>query len=412
MRTITACRSCNSTALTAVLDLGNQYLSDFRDDLVRPPRVPLQMLLCTNCTLVQLRHTADPEDLYHPRYSFKSGVNPAIRADLADVVEYALGFKSNPASWLDIACNDGTLLASVPNTVFRGGVDPLPQFADEAREHADRIVVGFFNPADWLRRFDVVTSISMFYDIDDPNGFVDGVKQVLAADGVWVIQQNYLPTMIDVGSVDNVSHEHLTYWSLASLEPLLARHGLQVVDVELNPINGGCFRTAVARTGRRPVSPSVQARRNAEAGAGLGELATFEAFAGRAAALLASLASLIAEIRARGETVWVYGASTRGGTLWQAAGLTADDLPAVVDRNPDKVGRRMSAIGAPIVSEAAARAARPDYLLVGPWWFADQFVRREHAYLQRGGRIIIPLPRITVVDAPRDVEAPAQIART
>ncbi|WP_213451573.1 class I SAM-dependent methyltransferase [Rhizomonospora bruguierae] len=397
-RVIDACRACGGRALVEVANLGEQYLSDFRDDEVRPPRYPLVAYWCAICSLLQLGHTAPAAEMYHPRYSFKSGVNPAIAADLADVVRYALAAKPDAEAWLDIASNDGTLLAAVPPAIYRVGVDPLAQFAEEAARHADRIVVSFFRP-EFLPKwhFDVITSVSMFYDVDDPNAFVAGVRRVLAPDGVWVIQQNYVGSMLTAGSVDNISHEHLTYWSLRSLSRLLGRHGLEVVDVQLNPINGGCFRTLVCRKGDRPVQPSVAALAAAERAQGLERAETYWRFADRARDTLIELAALVAGINDRGERVYVYGASTRGGTLWQAAGLTERDLPFVVDRNPAKVGRRMSALGSLIISEEQARVARPQYLLVGPWWFADDFSERESEYLERGGKMIIPLPHLKVV---------------
>lgn len=400
MKRIDTCRLCGSGQLHEVIDLGLQSLSDFRDDDAPVPRVPLQVLLCGQCGLLQLRHTADPGDLYHERYSFKSGVNPAIRDDLRDVVNYAIGQRGNTGRWLDIASNDGTLLSYVPTFFHRTGIDPLPQFADDARRYADRVIVDLFDPAYFEPgEFDVITSVSMFYDLDDPHEFVAGVESVLAEDGIWVIQQNYLPAMLANNSVDNISHEHLAYYSLATMERLLGEHGLEVNDVQISPINGGCFRTLVTRTGSRPIRASVKSLAAQEEAAGLAQVAAYEQFAADARANLEELAALVRDINGRGERVWVYGASTRGGTVWQAAGLTAKDLPFVVDRNPDKVGKVMSAIGAPIISEEQARAERPEYLLVGPWWFKDVFIDRERDYLAGGGRLIFPLPHLEIVGA-------------
>jgi SAM-dependent methyltransferase len=399
VRTITACRACGSTTLVEALNLGEHFLSDFREDQTKPPRVPLVVVRCHDCTLVQLRHTAPPADLYHPRYSFKSGVNPAIARDLADVVATALQWRPGPASWLDIASNDGTLLSHVGEYVWRVGCDPLEQFAAECKQHADWVVVDFFTPDRFARTvpFDIITSVSVFYDLDDPNQFVEGVKRVLADDGVWVVQQNYLLDMLNANSVDNVSHEHLAYYSVASLSALLARHGLEINDVQHSSVNGGCIRTVITRAGTREILPSVDEALDAEQAAGLDTLAPLAEFADRSEKALAELRDLIRTINERGQRVWAYGAGTRAGTIWQAAGLDHEDLPFVVDRNPDKVGRFQSAIGARIISEEQMRADPPDYLAIGPWWFKDQFVEREADFLDHGGQLIVPLPELEVI---------------
>jgi SAM-dependent methyltransferase len=393
------CRSCHSPELTEVLDLGSQYLSDFRDDDSRPPRWPLVLLLCGECGLVQLRDTTPRELMYHDRYGFRSGVNEAIRADLADVVDYARKNQPNAQGWLDIACNDGTLLSFVPNTFHRVGVDPVSTFEPLSRRHADRIVVDFFDPARFAarERFDVVTSISMFYDLDDPNDFVAGVAKMLAPDGIWVIQQNYALSMLRLGAVDNVVHEHITYWSLAALTRLLDRHGLEVNDVLESEVNGGSFRTLVSRRGSRPVAATVAARLADEAAAGLDKPAAWLDFAARVRKAFADLHHLVREINAAGKRCYIYGASTRGGTIWQAAGLTVADLPYAVERQAAKVGRKIASIGVPIISEAQARADHPDYMLVAPWFFRDVFVEREQDYLKSGGKLIFPLPDLEIV---------------
>jgi NDP-4-keto-2,6-dideoxyhexose 3-C-methyltransferase len=398
---ITTCRSCASDALRPVLSLGEQHLSEFRMDDSRPPKYPLNLMACGVCTLAQLGFTAPAREMFHGTYSFKSGISEAIRTDLGDVVAY--GYYNQPAaqSWLDIACNDGTLLACVPKHIRRVGIDPLAQFADEALAHADKVVTDFFHAEHFIgESFDVITSVSMFYDLDDPNAFVQGVKQVMAPGGIWVIQQNYLPLMLENSSVDNISHEHLAYYSMTSLKPLLESHGLEIVDVELNPINGGCFRTLVARQGEREVTEWVGQLLEEESVMGIGvggNFSALDAFVKRAESALANLRQMVDTITEAGYSIYVYGASTRGAVIWQAAGLDVGQLPKVVERNPAKVGRYMSAIGAPIISEEQARTEKPDYLLLGPWWLRNNVIERERDYLQAGGHFIVPLPELEVI---------------
>ena len=391
------CRNCG-TETSQVLDLGDHYLPDFTDPGTPPgPKYPLRLEFCPGCTLLQLDETTPRSALYHERYGFKSGVNEAIRADLADVVKYALAAKPGALSWLDIACNDGTLLSQVPEGIYRAGIDPLKQFAAEAAGHADRVVSDYFAPHHFDAPFDVITSVSMFYDLDDPGAFAGDAASVLATHGVWVIQQNYALAMLERNAVDNICHEHVTYFSVTSLKPLLERQGLEICDVAYSDVNGGCFRTLAAHAGTRPVMPSVQKALDAEQAAGLGDAATYTRWADDVQAELARTRELLDQAKAGGKRVLVYGASTRGGTILQMIGAGPELLPAAVERNPAKVGKVMAATGIPVISEEEMRADPPEYLLVSPWFFRDVFTAREAAYLKAGGRMVFPLPRFEVV---------------
>lgn len=395
---ITQCRACSSDRLKTRLDLGEQYLSDFRDDDSKPAKYPLVLAECQDCLLAQLRHSAPPSELYHERYSFKSGVSPAIGRDLDTIVTLGRWSKrkdhtTKQMSWLDIASNDGTLLSYVPEHFRRVGIDPLVQFADEARGHADEIVVNFFSAdAVHYEQFDIITSVSMFYDLDDPNRFVEDFKKCLAPNGVWICQQNDLQQMIRNNSFDNISHEHLTYWSLSTFIPFLERGGLRVVESDLSAINGGCFRAVICRQGelekRFPLSLSAQ-----------DESPDWRRFGDECADCIIKVRNFVESAVDAGKAVLVYGASTRGAVIWQAAGLDVQQLPYVVERNPAKVGKIMSAVGAPIISEEDAREMRPDYMLVGPWWLRDDIVAREADYLRRGGKLVFPLPSLEIVSA-------------
>jgi len=258
------CRSCESGRLQNALDLGNLYVSNFADvpDSARWPRVPLDLILCEECGLVQLRHTTPPEWLY-AHYWYKSGISATMRAALADLARKAGHFAGlhEGDSVLDIGCNDGTLLRSYSyDEIRRVGFEPAENLAGEAAAGIDRIVPDFFSARPLAgEQFRVVTSIAMFYDLEDPGSFVADVASVLMEEGVWVIEMHYLPVVLEHNAFDSICHEHLEYYSLSSLEPLLARHGLRVADVETNEVNGGSFRVYVVH--RDSPAASVPARR-------------------------------------------------------------------------------------------------------------------------------------------------------
>lgn len=405
MKAITNCRACGSTNLTEFLDLGKQYLSDFRDDGSKPPKYPLVAMLCNGCKLVQLAHTTPQPEMYHERYGFKSGVSDTIKADLDSVVLHAFQYINDPRRWLDIGSNDGTLLSFIPEDVYRMGVDPVTFLCDEARRRGVglHIINRYFDtkvatmlsedPGD----FDVITTISCFYDMPNPLSFVQDVASVLGAKGVWIIQQNYLLTTIELNAVDNFCHEHLEYYTLLSLENLLERFGLEVNEVTTSSINGGSIRTVVSHKGTFPIDDSVERQRAIERRYGVDDLETYQDFANRIGSKLTELWVLVKELKAEGKSIAILAASTRGATIWQAANIDSKLVDYAVERNPAKVGRMFSAIGIPIISEEEAHERKPDVMLIGPWFNGDEIIKREADYLASGGSLVLPLPEITVI---------------
>lgn len=395
---IKACRACGSISLIPILDLGEQYISDFRTDVSKPPRYPVKALICEDCKLVQLTHNVPQPLMYHDNYGFKSGVNEAIKADLDSATVDAFQYVPDPKSWLDIASNDGTLLSFVPRDIVRFGVDPVTYLCRQALPYADVIYNDYFSaylfPED--AKFDVVTSISCFYDMPRPKVFCDHVAGILAPRGIWVIQQNYLATSLKLGAIDNFCHEHLTYWTLLSLEKLLDRCGLEVVEVKTSMVNGGSIRTMVAHKGIFEIDESVKEQRYQEKKANLHNLKPYLDFADSSFESIRQLSRLVTDLKAQGNSVAILGASTRGSTIWQAAGLGPELIDYAVERNPAKVGRYFSAIGVPIISELEAHKRLPEYMIVGPWFFLDNIIEREKGYLEAGGKLIAPLPEVKI----------------
>lgn len=395
---IQACRSCGASDLMRVIDLGMQYLSDFREDDSKPPKAPLTLMMCEKCDLVQLAHTVDRSSLYHNNYGFRSGVNEGIVNDLHGIVKSAMAYVRK-GRWLDIAANDGTLLSFVPDRFEKVGIDPVEKFKDEGAQFADAWICDYFSAeAVNDQKFNVITSISMFYDIDKLDQFVGEVASVLADTGVWIIQQNYLYEMLRLGAIDNICHEHLTYFDLHTLQALLGRHGLIVTDAQVSPVNGGVLRTVVRRMGRMDwsVNRSVGRVLKRELTAGLGEPETMVKFVGEVKYNLGKLSQVVAD--SNNQPIDIYGASTRGAVLWQAAGIDYRDVSFAVERQAEKVGKWFSPIGVQIISEEEMRATPPQSLLVGPWWHRESFIEREEQFLKNGGRMIFPLPKVEVIN--------------
>jgi len=254
---VVQCRICKSKNLVPILSLDNQFVSDFLiSENPKCSKIPLELLLCDpnsgGCGLLQLRHSVPP-DMMYKQYWYKSGISTTIKNDLQDIVSkiQKLSDLKNNDIVVDIGCNDGTLLRFYNNKdLIRVGFEPARNLVKEAEVGTNKIINNFFNYDDFHKNFrnkrtKVITAISMFYDLEDPNKFIDDITKILDPEGVFVIQQNYLLSMLEQNAFDNICHEHLEYYSLFSLENLLKNHNLEVFDVELNNINGGSFRTYI-----------------------------------------------------------------------------------------------------------------------------------------------------------------------
>jgi hypothetical protein len=408
-----SCRICGHRELAPILDLGEQALTGVFPCSVAEPitRGPLQLLKCHgegSCGLVQLRHSYDSAEMYGANYGYRSSLNRSMVQHLgAKVAGLLERFPPAPGDLvLDIGSNDGTLLSFYPEPLRLVGMDPTAAKFREFYQPRIEVIADFFSASAFAARFGgakakVITSIAMFYDLNDPTAFVRQIAEVLDDEGVWHFEQSYLPLMLARNAYDTVCHEHLEYYALRQIEWMLARCGLRLLDVELNDVNGGSFALTVGKVGSRHTAnaAAIDRVRAAEAAAGLDTLAPYRAFEQRVFAHRAALLALLQRLAGEGATVFGYGASTKGNVILQFCGLTAAQLPCIAEVNPGKYGCVTPGSHIPIVSEHEAHERRPDYLLVLPWHFRENLLAREKEFLARGGRMIFPLPEIDIVGA-------------
>ncbi|MES2179193.1 MAG: class I SAM-dependent methyltransferase [Gemmatimonadota bacterium] len=409
------CRACGSSALTPVLDLGPQYLqgSFVMEGKPLPPmrRIPTALVRCDPsrdekaCGLVQMVCSVPPEILYSV-YWYRSGTNETMRRHLASVVSDAMStLGRTPLRVLDIGCNDGTLLRNYPAEVVQFGCDPSD--AVLGCEPTVHVVQETF-PSRTLQRaageqpFDIVTSIAMFYDLEDPVDFVRNIKALLAPGGVWIFEVAYLPLTLELNSYDTICHEHLEYYSLAVIERIVAAGGMKVRRAALNSINGGSIRVFVTHEEDHPVGDDTFRReltdlRHREFERELETDLPYELFKARVSNAVRSLTSLVTHLRDQGKTIHIYGASTKGNTILQACGLDKSHIAYAADRNPDKDGARTLGTNIPIISEERSRAMKPDYYLVLPWHFRTEFLKREQPMIDAGTGMIFPLPVVELI---------------
>jgi len=402
---IVNCRACGSKELLDILSLGDQYLSDFVKADEKPEKYPLDLVLCQQCNLLQLKHFAPISSLYTDSYGYRSGINQTMRDHLAQLVKTAcqLALPSQEEVVIDIGCNDNTLLKSYNEKVLtKVGFDPVKKFSRYVEGTEIKFINAYFNKQNYegslgKKKAKIITAISMFYDLDDPNTFVSDLHAILDNNGIIIIQQNYLAGMLLQNAFDNIVHEHREYYSLLSLEKLLDRHGFDVFDVELHDLNGGSFRTYICHQGSRKISSSVIKLRESENKLGLQGIEIYQQFAGRIHELKEELYGFIAGEVKNGKIIYIYGASTRGNTLLQYCGLDNTLIKKAVERNEEKWGKKIASVGIPIISEEQARIEKPDYMLVLPWFFKEEFIKREAEYIEQGGKLVFPMPKLEIV---------------
>ena len=408
LQRIRKCRAGGGTDLVTVLDLGRQALTGVfpRSSAEPVSSGRLELLWAPRSGLVQLGHSFAPSQMYGADYGYRSGLNGSMVRHLTSkmqMLEKRFDLRAGDAV-LDIGSNDATSLkAYTVSGLQRIGIDPTgAKF--RAYYPDDLVLVADFFSADAYRSTGapaprIITSIAMFYDLEDPIGFARDIESILAPDGVWHFEQSYLPAMLRATSYDTICHEHLEYYSLGVVQHILRAAGLKVIDVAMNSVNGGSFAVTAARVDS-PLNverAAVDWLLDQEERIGLNTPRPYRDFEERVYRHREDLLRLLGALNADGKRVLGYGASTKGNVVLQFCGLTAADIPAIADVNSDKYGAFTPGSHIPIVSETDAHAMQPDYYLVLPWHFREGILQREAAFRAQGGKFIFPFPSIEIV---------------
>lgn len=409
------CRVCGSAALIKVIDLGEQYLqgSFIKPGKEIPPqrRLPTSLVRCNPmldenaCGLLQMEHTVPPEILYSS-YWYRSGTNETMHNHLRAIAESAAAkcLASSPMV-LDIGCNDGTLLSYYPDSYQKYGIDP----SDIAAENTKVKIVRDLFPSKELeslvagKTFDIITSIAMFYDLEDPVSFVHHIHRALSPEGIWIFEMSYMPLMLKMNAYDTICHEHLEYYSLATIEHIVAKAKMKIVDVELNESNGGsirCFATHLEnfRYKNPQAAERLRSLRQEEFDLELDTDKPYRHFQEAINTHKQELTTLLYQLKDAGKRIHIYGASTKGNTILQWCGIDNTIIEYAAERNPDKYGALTLGTHIPIISELESRSLKPDYYLVLPWHFREEFLKRELETLKAGVKMIFPLPNVEVVE--------------
>lgn len=405
---ITHCRLCKTSRLVSVLHLGDIKLSGTFPKPDEPiDGGPLELVYCTNCSLVQLKQSYNPNAMYGMNYGYKSSLNRSMLVHLFNKVRSLEKFSKADAGdmVLDIGSNDGSTLGMYNPHFKLVGMDPTGvKFVNSYRSDIT-LIPDFFSAKKFRERFPdeqpmIITSIAMLYDLEDPTQFFKEIASVLHPSGVWHVEQSYLPLMLSQNAYDTICHEHIEYYGLKQIQLMATMADLKIVDVGVNYINGGSFYVTMAHKGNAQLTENIPAWiSQKESLARLNDLDTYAAFKGRVEQSARDLKDLLNKLKTEGKKVFGYGASTKGNVLLQYCGITKEDIPMFAEVNPDKFGHVTPGTNIPIVSEADARAQKPDYFIVLPWHFRDNIIQREKEFLLNGGKLIFPLPQLEIVDA-------------
>ena len=407
----TACRICKNHNLIRILDLGEQVLTGVFPKLTDTQPItkgPLHLVKCmgeSHCGLVQLEHSYDLSEMYGLNYGYRSGLNKSMVDHLKGKVDRICRLMSLQPSDLivEIGSNDGTTLVSYPEIGLElVGVDPTGiKFSHYYPKHV-RLIADFFSAKLFkecysTKKAKVITSFSMFYDLEDPISFMQDIYEVLSDDGIWVFEQSYMPKMLDTNSFDTVCHEHLEFYGLKQIQWMVDRVGLRIIDVEFNDTNGGSFSiTAAKNTSPLEVAESVTVAFARESELGLDNLATYSEFAERTKSVKQNLLRFLAEQKNAGKRVAALGASTKGNVLLQYCQLTENDIESIGEVNAEKFGCRSPGTNIPIVPEDDLLQSHPDILIILPWHFKDFFLTNPKL---KGFTLVFPLPTLEIVHA-------------
>ncbi|HLG40850.1 MAG TPA: methyltransferase domain-containing protein, partial [Chitinophagaceae bacterium] len=360
-----------------------------------------------HCGLLQLRHSYDSEEMYGDEYGYRSGLNQSMVVHLDNKVKEILNIISlKPQDLIiDIGSNDGTLLKSYPSSFLnRVGIDPTGKKFAKYYPKTIKLIPDFFSAKLIQEHYGkkkalVVTSISMFYDLESPMDFMQQVYDILDDDGVWVFEQSYMPTMLKMNAYDTICHEHLEYYGMKQVKWMTDRIGFKIFDIKFNTINGGSFSIAVTKRNNKNIRENLDQTKSVlaqEKALKLSSLEPYETFKNNVFRHRQELLEFVNDVNAGSKLLLGYGASTKGNVVLQFCGLTEKDISCIADVNEDKFSCFTPGTGIPIVSESKAKALNPDYFLVLPWHFKNNILAREKTFLQEGGAMVFPLPKIEI----------------
>jgi len=407
IKKINCCRSCKSKSLKDIFSLGKQYLTGVfpKNKNEKISSGYLSLVQCNKCFLLQLKYNFDHDEMYGENYGYMSSLNSSMLHHLKNKSRNLINRFSLKKGDLivDIGSNDGTFLSFFSNTFKLIGVDPtIKKFSNFYKKNIIKIP-DFFSEKiinkNINNKANLITSIAMFYDLEDPESFVKNVNNLLSQDGIWHVELSYMPAMLKNLSYDTICHEHLEYYSLFSIKNLLDRYNLKIINIEFNHINGGSFALDIAKKNSKHLETKriinwILEKEYIEKS---NSSKTFKTFFQRCEEHKYLLKKLILKLKADKKKIIAYGASTKGNVILQYCNINNDIIPLIAEVNKFKFNKYTPGTNLKIISEKNARQLKPDFFLVLPWHFRDFIINKELNFLKSGGKLIFPLPEIEII---------------
>tara|TARA_B100001093_G_scaffold52260_1_gene44323 strand:+ start:9508 stop:10734 length:1227 start_codon:yes stop_codon:yes gene_type:complete len=408
MNKINKCRISGKDSLIDILSLGEQNLTgvfpNSKDEKIT--KGPLDLVWAKDSGLLQLKHSYNPNEMYGDNYGYRSGLNQSMVNHLTNKINFLEGKidLNSDDLVIDIGSNDATSLKAYKGKFLKVGIDPTGNKFKEFYTDELRLIPDFFSKELFYgefpnRKAKIVTSIAMFYDLEDPREFASDIHHVLDDEGIWHFEQSYMPSMLRTNAYDTICHEHLEFYSLKVVKDLLESVQFKIIDVQTNSINGGSFAVTAAKKKSKHISNKVLIdwMLFEEKQMKLDTLEPYLDFKERIFKHRESLKYLINNLVKSGKTVFGYGASTKGNVLLQFCEFTSNEIPYIAEVNSEKFGKYTPGTHIKIISEAEAKKLKPDYFLVLPWHFKDNILHREKETLKNGTKFIFPLPEIEII---------------
>ena len=413
-REIKGCRICGNQELDTILEMQDMALTGIfpKSKEEKVASGPMTLVKCREslnndcCGLVQLREIYNPSMMYGQNYGYRSGLNKSMINHLNGKVKKILNqiTLNQDDIIVDIGSNDSTLLQAYPKEkATLVGFDPTGEKFREYYPDDIILFVDFFTSKNFKSKFGnkkakIITSIAMFYDVDEPLEFVREVFDILSDDGIWVFEQSYLPSMLEANSFDTICHEHQEYYRLKEIYWMMKKVGFKIIDIEFNQVNGGSFSVTVAKPNSpEQETPDLSLFLEEEEKKGLSTNKPYDDFRTRIYKFKSDIRQLLDKLNKENKLILGYGASTKGNVLLQFAGITSKDIPYMGEVNTDKVGCFTPGTLIPIISETEAKKMNPDYFFVFPWHFKEFILKKEKSIAGNDFSLLFPLPSIEII---------------
>jgi SAM-dependent methyltransferase len=406
------CRNCKKNKFIKIITIGKQPISSvfLEKKFFKLKKYSLDLLQCSSCKLIQFGKIPPLNDMYGLSYGYRTSLSNLMINHMKKKFSFliAKNFIKKESNILDIGSNDGTFLnffADHDNRNILYGVDPSAEKFKKYYHSKINLIVDYFSKEILLsklnnnknKKFSIITSFAMFYDLEDPNKFCSDINYLLNSDGIWISEFSYFPLLLKNLTYDQICHEHVAYYDLSSFKKIIDKNGLRLLDISFNEINGGsievicCKKNSKLKSNKEKISKVLQDEKRID-------FDSYKKFSARIDNVKKVLNIFLDNVNNSGKTVYGYGASTKGNIVLNHCNIDYKKIKYICDENEFKFGKYTPGSNIQIVSKNYMRKKRPDYLLVLIWSFRSEVIKQEKSYLLKGGKLVFHLPIFHIVD--------------